>query len=279
MGERLDAPGSDFPLPETQPEIYIQPVDSRQLARPWVALGASVQGSSHLRAAQPCQDAHAYRILKGGAILAVADGLGSAQLSGIGAELAARRVVDHVAGQLERALPRQVETWQQLLRQGFAEARAALETTAEQNISPLRAYGTTLLVAVLAEDWLATGHIGDGAAVAALESGELLTVCAPQNTEYINETFSLAQPEALAQAEFAAQPGQFSALALFSDGLQQLALVGLRPHLPFFTPLFQQLPKVSDPYSASHKLGEFLASERVCARTDDDKTLLLAGRV
>lgn len=279
MGERLDSPNTELPAPETKPEIIIQPVDSRQAARPWVVLGASVQGTSHLRALLPCQDAHAYRVLKGGVILAVADGLGSAPLSGIGAELAASRAVSWLTGQLEQVFPNKVEGWKQLLRNCFAEARAALEAASGQSGSPLRAYGTTLLVAVLAEGWLAAGHVGDGAAVAALESGELLTVCAPQNAEYINETYSLAQPDALSQAEFAAQPGQFSALALFSDGLQQLALAGLRPHLPFFTPLFQQLSKVSDPASASRKLAEFLASERVCARTDDDKTLLLAGRV
>ena len=69
-------------------------------------------------------------------------------------------------------------------------------------------------------------------------------------------------------------------LALLSDGLVRLALhlPELTPHAPFFVPLLSFVASAADEDQASRQLAAFLDSERVCARTDDDKALVLAVR-
>jgi hypothetical protein len=75
-----------------------------------------------------------------------------------------------------------------------------------------------------------------------------------------------------------AEPVQ--AVAVMTDGLLRLVLDMNRnqPHRPFFQPLLAFAAQVSDPGEANAQLTAFLGSERVNARTDDDKTLVLAAR-
>jgi hypothetical protein len=66
-----------------------------------------------------------------------------------------------------------------------------------------------------------------------------------------------------------------------TDGLIRLALNLTRnePHFSFFTPLLAFTAQAEDLVTAEEQLAAFLASERVCARTDDDKTLVLVVRM
>jgi hypothetical protein len=63
-----------------------------------------------------------------------------------------------------------------------------------------------------------------------------------------------------------------------TDGLQRLALdfTARTPHLPFFQPLFAALRAAPDVESLAGPFREFLDSQRINERTDDDKTLVLA---
>ena len=51
-----------------------------------------------------------------------------------------------------------------------------------------------------------------------------------------------------------------------------------RPHAGFFAPLFSPLQTAERPDALVAPLRAFLESPRVCERTDDDKTLVLASR-
>jgi hypothetical protein len=260
---------------------YIQPVDPAEAARPWVVLGATVQGTGHLLTALPCQDAFAFRVMSDDTlVVAVADGLGTAALAHTGAWLAVNGAVDWFATTLADAAPEESGEWRRWFWEGFGWVRSRLEADAQANQLPLRDYATTLLVAVIAGEWLAIGHIGDGAVVAQLADGEVVTVSPPQNGEYANQTLPLTLPMALETAQFEAWQVPVAALALFTDGLQYLAIHHRdhSPHVPFFMPLFRQLPGVTDAVAAARRLADFLASGRVCAHTDDDKTLVLVGR-
>ena len=64
---------------------------------------------------------------------------------------------------------------------------------------------------------------------------------------------------------------------MLTDGIQLLAVryADNTAHEPFFEPLFEF---AENPNSSNAELEEFLRSERVCERTDDDKTLVLAVR-
>jgi hypothetical protein len=55
-----------------------------------------------------------------------------------------------------------------------------------------------------------------------------------------------------------------------------LRLPGGEPHPAFLDPLVAFTRQSGDPAQARRGLLAFLGSERVCGRTDDDKTLLVA---
>jgi hypothetical protein len=264
-----------------QPEIYIQPADPLTLSSAWVVIGAAVQGSGHIANAQPCQDAYAYRVIRQDCVVAaVADGLGSAANAQAGANLAVANAMNYLEQQLAAAAPVDEEVWLRLVKECFYAARARLVEEAQQNQADVRDYATTLNLAILTTDWLVTGHIGDGATVAFLEDNCPVLISLPQNEEYVNVTFPLTMPEMEQYAEFKACALKVKALALFSDGMQHVSIrsVDNTPFIPFFLPLFQQLPGVRDMDKASLNLAEFMASEAICARTSDDKTLVLIGR-
>jgi hypothetical protein len=47
------------------------------------------------------------------------------------------------------------------------------------------------------------------------------------------------------------------------------------PHEPFFNPLFEFVRAAQETSSATEQLGEYLRSERIDRRTDDDRTLVI----
>ena len=264
-----------------QPEIIIHPIELDLAASKWVVIGASVQGTGHIHAAIPCQDAHAYRVIHDSIIVvAVADGLGSAAFSQEGSRLAAASAVGYIEQQLDQSAPCDEAGWVQLVRESFLSACSRLDEEAQKTQAALRDYGTTLILAILTDDWLVTGHIGDGVAVALLEEDGLELISLPQNEEYVNVTYPLTTPDMVDIAEFKARSAKVKALALMSDGMQQVSIrtADNTPHQPFFEPLFRQLPRVKDMHKASQNLAEFMSSERISAHTDDDKTLVLIGR-
>ncbi|HOT93457.1 MAG TPA: PP2C family serine/threonine-protein phosphatase [Anaerolineae bacterium] len=246
----------------------------------WQAIGASVQGTSHIRAGIPCQDAHGHRILGHCAIAAVADGLGSASKAAEAAKQVVEVAMDTLAKSLVNALPSDADGWIKTMREVFAYVRQALEQTALSDALPLRDYGTTLIVTVVTQDWLAVGHIGDGAVVALFADDTLSLVSSPQRGEYANETIPLTAPDALTLAHFSVFQSPVKAVALLTDGLQNLSLnlAAGTPFAPFFAPFFEVITQTLDSAEASRQLAEFLGSERVCARTDDDKTLVVVGK-
>ncbi len=245
----------------------------------WIALGASAQGAHHLQEGLPCQDAFGFRLVGDATlILAVADGLGSAPRSATGASLAVATTLDWIEAQLTLTIPTQPAGWETLVLEAFMEARAGLEQEAALESLAISELATTLLIAAVTPDLLVTGQVGDGAIVAMEQDGPLLTISPPQNGEYINETFSITSPHPEDYAQIVITPLKVDGLALFSDGMQRLALhlQDLSPHPPFFLPLFQQLAGIQNGTEASITLANFLSSERVNALTSDDKTLVLA---
>lgn len=170
--------------------------------------------------------------------------------------------------------------WPLSSRNGAAPVLAAGERTDLQIISAtLREFATTLLLAVVTPEWVAAVQVGDGAVVVEDGAGDLRTLTTPEHGEYLNETAFITSSDYLARAQYAVwRHDGLRSVALLTDGLELLALDLARnvPHAPFFRPLFAF---AAAPDSTEEELAAFLRSERVCARTDDDKTLVLAVRV
>ncbi|MFN8542148.1 MAG: PP2C family serine/threonine-protein phosphatase [Thermomicrobiales bacterium] len=254
----------------------------------WRYALASVAGTSHARQGTPCQDAAACELLATGdgsplLVAVVADGAGSAARSDEGAQLACGLFVERIRALLAdgggpRDLTREfVATW-------LARFQGEIATRAEAADAAPRDYACTLLAAVVGDDSAAYCQIGDGAIVVAApdDPEDYGWVFWPQQGEYENTTHFATDPAAtnLIAVEQADLP--VDEVALFSDGLQRLALhyEGRTAHAPFFRPMFAPV-RAADPGRAdalSAQLATFLASPPVNARTDDDKTLILATR-
>jgi hypothetical protein len=239
-----------------------------------------VQGTSHQRKGVPCQDAYGYRVLPGGVvIIAVADGAGSARRSDAGSQCVVERAIDSLETALSRGAPYSELGWESLLAEAFRQARQAIVSLATGEDVPLRAFDTTLTCAVASARELVVGQIGDCLIVARREDGQLFTATQPQRGEYANETFFLTGDDALERVDVRVHPAT-GELAVMSDGLVRLAINVAQntPHVPFFQPLLSFAAGAEDEVAAGEQLAGFLASDRVCARTDDDKTLVLAVR-
>ncbi len=242
--------------------------------------GASVQGASHVRADLPCQDAHGCKIIRQGICCAVADGLGTAVRADEGSRIAVATALAALVESSE-AEPGWVtlDAMEESLRQSFLDARNALDMASGAS-SPLGDLATTLLVAVVTHNATAIGKIGDGGIVGRWESGDIVALSAPTLGEYVNEVEPLTSAKAMEHIRIRSWPMAVREVALFSDGLQALAMnlaTGL-PFSPFFDPFFN-IPIVEGTDVWSERLSQFLLSERVCKRTEDDKTLVVAKRV
>lgn len=246
----------------------------------WRVIAASVQGVSHVKADLPCQDAHAYAVLPDGTLLvAVADGAGSAAEAERGAQLAAETAVAYLRQALiEYVAPADATAWRTCLLAAFQTTRQRLEDEAAQHGFALRDLAATLIVLVASETCLVAAHVGDGAAVLHDPATGYVLLSAPQGGEYVNETTFLVSADYLEKTQFDYWPHRATQLAVFTDGLQRLALqlpLG-KPHAPFFAPLLQFAQTAN--HEATVQLTTFLRSPRIAERADDDLTLLLAVR-
>ncbi len=246
----------------------------------WRVVAASVTGTSHEKNHLPCQDAHKWRVLQQGVLVAgVADGAGSATLAEIGSRKAVAAVADFVEQRAGSLPPADNETeWRSLLIDALTAALSAVEKEALDRNVPVRDLATTLIVLVATVSLVAVAQIGDGAALVKDNADQLVSLTRPVRGEYANETTFLVSPNAIDSAQLNVWKGRATGLAAFSDGLQMLALnmqTG-SPHMPFFVPLFGFVKSVANLDDAKSQLQAFLQSPRISQRTDDDLTLLIA---
>jgi hypothetical protein len=250
---------------------------------PWRVIGLSIQGASHRRNKTPCQDALRWRLVPPDRLLvALADGAGSAAFAEIGADLAARTALDHLALGLNPSAappPQTDDAWKSLFTVAIQAARQAVFEEAGRRQVPARELATTLVLLAASPGFAAAAQIGDGAAVVAATDQPPIALTRPIVVEHLNETTFITSDTALDSTQFACAPGPWRRAAVLSDGLQLLALrlPEATPHPRFFAPLFDFLERSPDLDQAASALRAFLESPRVTDRADDDLSLLLAG--
>ena len=255
----------------------------------WRVARASVQGTSHARTGQPCQDSSSVceDAPDGMLVAAIADGAGSAELSSDGSRIAAHAATRMAARLIRRHVqPLYEGVLEEILQGAVHYARRELEAEACRREKKLRSFATTLIVAICAPEITGAAQIGDGAMVTAGkrlqqddEDGGYALFSAPQRGEYANTTNFITSDNWQASLDIRTQYGRVPQVAMFTDGIQSIALnavSGNTPHSPFFDPLFRWLERQVDHEDAGDRLAAFLSSPRVTARADDDLTLLLA---
>jgi hypothetical protein len=219
----------------------------------------------------PCQDRLACAVLTNGALVAVvSDGAGSAP----------RAEVDQLRRLVEGpGCPELLPALQDAAR----HARDAVLARAEADGQEAASYAATLLALVDTPDGGAALQIGDGVIVVGEEAGGWRWMFWPERGEYANTTRFLTDTDAPGHVRVAELPGSPSDVAIMTDGLQSLALhyATQSAHEPFFHGMFQPLHGSSgfgEVPALSASLEQFLSSDRVRMRTDDDVSLILATR-
>jgi hypothetical protein len=154
---------------------------------------------------------------------------------------------------------------------------------AERRSVRRQAFASTLVMLVIVDDALLVVHVGDGAIVARHLDKGWQTLSWPENGEYASTTYFVTDDPS-PRVRIARFPAEYDAYALFSDGIEDLALnqQAMIPHEPFFRTMIGPLDGLATPGKSvllSAALATFLSSPRVCDRTDDDKSLILASAV
>lgn len=248
----------------------------------WKLLDGSAVGTSHERRGESCQDySHARTVGSGeSSVLAVAcsDGAGSASHAALGAKVACLAYVHIASEALEEGLPVS-EVTDQRIRHWHEKVCGRLSLEACLRNLELRDFACTLLTAIASTGGAVFSQIGDGAIIYRDGDGYKPAFW-PQNGEYSNTTFFLTGPDFQERLEVRSLQGEIDELALFTDGLQPLALhyASRTVHGPFFEPMFESLRNAQNPEDLEGPLRRFLTSNAVNDRTDDDKTLVLASR-
>ena len=267
----------------------------------WRVVAATAVGTSHHRAGKGCEDHFDSMTLSTDLhVFAVADGAGSATRAADGAHVVVAASLKAAQQVLEgNSQPDSEDGWNRLLNFILSEVRHTLETMTTTSLSllpgavlddletyplqlvvPLREYAATLLMAIISKDWIALLQLGDGMIV--IETGRQEYWCPvppAHDSQYVNDTHFITDPNYYEFAHYRSLPAvHVRGVALLTDGLQLLAsdIATQEPHPPFFKPLFAFASR-SD--ATNKDLEAFLTSDRVCQRTDDDKTLVLAVRM
>ena len=251
----------------------------------WHVTGVSLQGTSHRKTGEGCQDVCDWRELPGGILTAaVAVGAGSARLAGEGAQTAVAAVIA-AADHLTLGDDPSDEELRRVLDHLLESALLAVEAEADAHSAVPRDLACTLIVVLAAPQWVACAQIGDGAAVVGDGHTTVRLLTAPRSGEYLNETTFVVSPGAIAGAQRVIERGDMPRVAILSDGLQHLSLKmpsatvpEWGAHPPFFLRLFDFVARTPDARTRQGEIERLLDSPRVRGRSDDDLTLFLAVR-
>lgn len=155
---------------------------------------------------------------------------------------------------------------------------AELRQEAEAKEYDFHDLACTLLIFIATPHWLGAMQIGDGfIVVRSQDADDYQLLFPPDKGEFANETTFITSKNALEEMQVTVieQPQKF--ICASTDGLEKLAIrfSDWQPFKPFFQPLEEYLQETAIPEDEDEYIRNFLTSERLNARTDDDKTLLL----
>jgi hypothetical protein len=237
-----------------------------------------VVGTGHLSRGLPCQDS--CKVTDGpigsDIVFAVSDGAGSASHSEAAAKLAVELLVDEIRS-ANLAPDIDAQAW---VKEVYKKIHLRLAEEAAKCGVPSQEFSCTLLGGYFSERASWVCQVGDGAIIASNAPGVYEPLTWPSSGEYANITTFVTSPDWETVFQFRSLRTSPTAVAAFTDGLQDLILINSNKsvHSGFFNPLFDRLLETADVSSLEGPLAQFLASKAIVERTDDDKTLVLICR-
>lgn len=252
----------------------------------WKCIGTNSTGTKHEESKQPCEDALYHEVIEtyshGNILLSfVSDGAGSASYGGY----AAHYVVTKVANMVKELL-REVHTVLEADLYGILESiydHFYVKSLQEQ--IDISEFSCTFLGVIVSSKGTICMQIGDGAIIYNNGENVYRTIWWPQSGDYYNATVFLVDDEHISGLKILSIEESFTEVALITDGLQLLALnfEDETVFQPFFNNLFFHLrnaPPTAEALSKlNSRLAQYLNSEAINDRTDDDKTIFLGTQL
>lgn len=248
----------------------------------WSWVAAACKGTSHEKTGIRLQDAFicsSIKCEKGDFFFGViSDGAGSADFGGQGASIIcntlSRAIKDYSL--FLNGLPTDtiIELW-------IDDARDFIfQAAARRGLSP-RDFAATLICVISNGSESLVVHIGDGCAVFKdVNSGQWIAPTWPEQGEFASTTYFVTDEYGL-RLRINRYLSPISAIAIFSDGLERLALdfQDIKPFKGFFDGITK--PLISSSQFGKDKilsaaLKNYLNSDTINSRTDDDKSLIVA---
>lgn len=246
----------------------------------WKWVAAAQKGTSHEKTGMRLQDAFKCFTFNANEkkifFAIVSDGAGSASHGGEGASIVCRKISQaaktHFSIQSSIPNDETLDSW-------IDHARDSIFLSAFNRALTPRDFAATLICVITDGNETVIAHIGDGCAVLK-DDTEWIAPSWPDHGEYAATTFFITDEHAL-KLRITRLQKRITAVALFSDGLERLALdfSEFKPHAGFFNGISAPLIKSSvsgKDYNLSLALKRYLNSESINSRTDDDKSLILA---
>lgn len=249
----------------------------------WKYFYASVKGTSHEKNNTLKQDSCSVKNIEinneNYLVIAVADGAGSAKKSDISSKficsLFTKRTQQWLKDNKINDLTREI------VAEWFNYFQKVLNRLVKlYKLDSIRDFATTFLFAILGEGCNVFVQIGDGIIAVDFGSG-LDCVFQPQNGEFLNTTRFATESDALDIFMYKVTNDSILKIAMHTDGIEHIGFdfAEQKPFSPFFNPFFNALENsktIGMQENLSKQLADFLNSDRVNSKTDDDKTLVIA---
>lgn len=248
----------------------------------WAWAAAACKGTSHEKTGIRLQDAFVCSSTKGKEsdffFGVISDGAGSADYGGQGASIAcntlSRKIREFPLDLSGLPDDETINIWIDNIRDRIFQA-------ADRRGLRSRDFAATLICVISNGQESVVVHIGDGCAVFKDEiTDEWIAPTWPEQGEFASTTYFVTDEFDL-HLRISRYLSPISALVLFSDGLERLALdfLEIKPYKGFLDGMTKPLAQSSQ-YGKDHDLSaalkNYLNSETINSRTDDDKSLIIA---
>jgi len=231
---------------------------------------------SHLKSNDECQDlikiADCINHEVNYKIICISDGAGSALFSSLGAQITIDsfiKIISNYSDNLNTINEYIVKTW---INETVTEIKKLKPTKINSN---LKDFSCTILICILSEINSYFFQIGDGAWIIE-EENKFKLVTIPYKGEYINETVFITSKDAVNYLQFYKCKSKLNSIIGFTDGLESIFINNSEANSSLSDHLLKEIKKSSDIETINSHLYNFLNSEMISNRSDDDKTLCVA---
>jgi hypothetical protein len=250
-------------------------------------VGASVRGPAHEATGQLCQDFFAIEAGKDWVVAVVSDGAGSAVRALDGARIVSeelrRALVDYLKenSRSDVLAANMRSGFEGIVIGGIERARQCCLDRADAG-QKLRSFHATIVGTVVLNTAAVLFHLGDGGASAHRMTPiglETIGFSAPENGEYINETFFFTLDDWREHLRFTEIPNPVDSVWLMTDGAYELMVRPKERQLRVMTE--REIDRLVFDEGGANKgdvISAILSSPQATARNDDDKTLVVVRR-